>query len=118
MITSTGDFLMGISIPELQSGDFEVKSTNGDTHLGGGELIIALVMHILAEFDAGLDLTSDAMAPERIREAAEKAQIELSSTAQTEINLPFIATDPSDPKHNNLRLLRSKFEPLTKPLVQ
>jgi molecular chaperone DnaK len=109
-----------ISILELQSGVFEVKSTNGDTHLGGEDFDISLVKHILAEFkkDTGLDLSGDAMAVQRVREAAEKAKIELSSTTQTEINLPFIGMDASGPKHINLKLLRSQFESLVNPLVQ
>jgi len=109
-----------ISTLELQSGVFEVKSTNGDTHLGGEDFDISLVKHILAEFkkDTGLDLSGDAMAVQRVREAAEKAKIELSSTTQTEINLPFIGMDASGPKHINLKLLRSQFEALVNPLVQ
>ena len=109
-----------ISILELQSGVFEVKSTNGDTHLGGEDFDVALVKHILADFkkETGLDLSGDAMAVQRVREAAEKAKIELSSTTQTEINLPFIGMDASGPKHINLKLLRSQFETLVNPLVQ
>jgi Ethanolamine utilization protein EutJ (predicted chaperonin) len=109
-----------ISVLELQSGVFEVKSTNGDTHLGGEDFDVSLVKHILAEFkkDTGLDLSGDAMAVQRVREAAEKAKIGLSSTTQTEINLPFIGMDASGPKHINLKLLRSQFESLVNPLVQ
>ena len=109
-----------IPILELQSGVFEVKSTNGDTHLGGEDFDVSLVKHILAEFkkDTGLDLSNDAMAVQRVREAAEKAKIELSSTTQTELNLPFIGMDASGPKHINLKLLRSQFETLVNPLVQ
>ncbi|THH08038.1 hypothetical protein EW145_g2975 [Phellinidium pouzarii] len=109
-----------ISILEMQKGVFEVKSTNGDTHLGGEDFDITLVEHILKEFkkESGSDLGSDRMAIQRIREAAEKAKIELSSTSQTEINLPFITADASGPKHINIKLLRSQFESLVNPLVQ
>lgn len=109
-----------ISILEMQKGVFEVKSTNGDTHLGGEDFDIVLVEHILGEFkkEQGLDLSKDPMAIQRIREAAEKAKIELSSTSQTEINLPFITADASGPKHINLKVLRSQFEGLTANLIQ
>lgn len=109
-----------ISILEMQKGVFEVKSTNGDTHLGGEDFDIVLVQHILNEFkkEAGLDLSQDPMAIQRIREAAEKAKIELSSTSQTEINLPFITADASGPKHINLKILRSQFEGLVNTLIQ
>ncbi|KAG8914861.1 70-kilodalton heat shock protein [Tulasnella sp. 408] len=109
-----------ISILEMQKGVFEVKSTNGDTHLGGEDFDIALLNHILAEFkkESSIDLSNDRMAIQRIREAAEKAKIELSSTNQTEINLPFITADASGPKHINTKLLRSQFETLVAPLVQ
>ena len=109
-----------ISILEMQKGVFEVKSTNGDTHLGGEDFDIKLVEFILKEFkkETSVDLSSDRMAIQRIREAAEKAKIELSSTSQTEINLPFITADASGPKHVNMRLLRSQFEGLVDPLVQ
>jgi molecular chaperone DnaK len=104
----------------MQKGVFEVKSTNGDTHLGGEDFDIVLVNHLLNEFkkESGIDLNGDRMAIQRIREAAEKAKIELSSTAQTEINLPFITADASGPKHINTKLLRSQFESLVAPLVQ
>ncbi|KAF5357281.1 hypothetical protein D9758_005917 [Tetrapyrgos nigripes] len=109
-----------ISILEMQKGVFEVKSTNGDTHLGGEDFDIVLVEHILNEFkkEAGMDLKEDRMAIQRIREAAEKAKIELSSTTQTEVNLPFISADASGPKHINIKLLRSQFESLVDPLVK
>ncbi|KAI5120280.1 hypothetical protein M0805_005337 [Coniferiporia weirii] len=109
-----------ISILEMQKGVFEVKSTNGDTHLGGEDFDVTLVEHILKEFkkESGSDLGADRMAIQRIREAAEKAKIELSSTSQTEINLPFITADASGPKHINIKLLRSQFESLVNPLVQ
>ncbi|KAJ1978777.1 hypothetical protein H4R35_001763 [Dimargaris xerosporica] len=109
-----------ISVLEIQSGVFEVKSTNGDTHLGGEDFDIVLVRHIVEEFkkESGIDLNKDRMAIQRIREAAEKAKIELSSTVQTDINLPYITADASGPKHINLKLSRSKFESLTAPLIE
>lgn len=109
-----------ISILEMQKGVFEVKSTNGDTHLGGEDFDVVLVNHVLTEFkkDTGVDLHEDRMAIQRIREASEKAKIELSSAAQTEINLPFISADASGPRHINLRLMRSQFEALVQPLVE
>jgi molecular chaperone DnaK len=109
-----------ISILEMQKGVFEVKSTNGDTHLGGEDFDIYLLNHILNDFkkESGIDLSQDKMAIQRIREAAEKAKIELSSTTQTEVNLPFITADASGPKHINTKLLRSQFETLVNPLIQ
>ncbi|KAF8629568.1 hypothetical protein AX15_003381 [Amanita polypyramis BW_CC] len=109
-----------ISVLEMQKGVFEVKSTNGDTHLGGEDFDIKLVDHILDEFkkDSGIDLSNDRMAVQRIREAAEKAKIELSSTTQTEVNLPFITADASGPKHINLKLMRSQFEQLVDFLIK
>lgn len=108
-----------VSILEMSKGVFEVKSTNGDTHLGGEDFDIKLVQHIVEEFkkESGIDVSKDRMAIQRIREAAEKAKIELSSTAQTEISLPFITADASGPKHINLKLGRSKFEQLVSPLI-
>ncbi|KAG5647058.1 hypothetical protein DXG03_001428 [Asterophora parasitica] len=109
-----------ISILEMQKGVFEVKSTNGDTHLGGEDFDVVLVEHLLDEFkkETGVDLKNDRMAIQRVREAAEKAKIELSSASQTEVNLPFITADASGPKHINSKLLRSQFESLVAPLVQ
>jgi molecular chaperone DnaK len=109
-----------ISILEMQKGVFEVKSTNGDTHLGGEDFDVVLVEHLLKEFkkETGIDLTTDRMAIQRIREGAEKAKIELSSTSQTEVNLPFITADITGAKHLNVKLLRSQFESLVSPLVQ
>lgn len=108
-----------ISILEIQNGVFEVKSTNGDTHLGGEDFDNVLIKYIISEFKAqsGLDVTTDRMALQRVREAAEKAKIELSSTLQTEINLPFITADASGPKHINMKITRSKFESLVKSLI-
>ncbi|KAI0218950.1 hypothetical protein L0F63_003073 [Massospora cicadina] len=108
-----------VSILEIQKGVFEVKSTNGDTHLGGEDFDIALVNHIVSKFknEQGVDLSKDRIAIQRIREAAEKAKIELSSTAQTDINLPYITADATGPKHINMKLSRSQIEQLTKSLI-
>lgn len=109
-----------ISILEIQKGVFEVKSTNGDTHLGGEDFDITLVKSIIEDFKKAenIDLTKDRMAVQRIREAAEKAKIELSSTLQTDINLPYITADASGPKHIMMKLSRANFETLTQPLIQ
>jgi molecular chaperone DnaK len=109
-----------ISILEIQKGVFEVKSTNGDTHLGGEDFDITLVRHLVQQFKAesGLDLSNDRMAIQRIREAAEKAKIELSSAPSTDINLPFITADASGPKHINTKLTRSQLENLVDPLIK
>ena len=108
-----------ISVLEIQKGVFEVKSTNGDTHLGGEDFDNTLVSHIVAQFkkESGINIGKDRMALQRIREAAEKAKIELSATMQTEINLPFITADASGPKHINMKMSRSQFEALVKNLV-
>jgi molecular chaperone DnaK len=109
-----------ISVLELAEGVFEVKSTNGDTHLGGDDFDQRLIDWLVAEFkkDQGIDLSKDAMALQRLKEAAEKAKMELSSTTQTDINLPFITADASGPKHLNLALTRAKFEQLVDDLIQ
>jgi molecular chaperone DnaK len=108
-----------ISILEIQNGVFEVKSTNGDTHLGGEDFDITLVRHLVQQFkkEQGIDLSNDRMAIQRIREAAEKAKIELSSSLQTDINLPFITADASGPKHINHKLSRAELERLVDPLI-
>lgn len=108
-----------ISVLEIQNGVFEVKSTNGDTHLGGEDFDIHLVRHIVGDFKSstGLDLSNDRMAIQRIREAAEKAKIELSSSLQTDISLPFITADASGPKHINLKLTRAQLEKMVDPLI-
>ncbi|GAB0132530.1 mitochondrial chaperone DnaK homeolog p [Epichloe bromicola] len=108
-----------ISILEIQNGVFEVKSTNGDTHLGGEDFDIHLVRHLVADFKktSGIDLSGDRMAIQRIREAAEKAKIELSSSLQTDINLPFITADASGPKHINMKLSRAQLEKMVDPLI-
>ncbi|HEX7338014.1 MAG TPA: molecular chaperone DnaK [Gemmatimonadales bacterium] len=109
-----------ISVLELAEGVFEVKSTNGDTHLGGDDFDQRLIDWLVAEFrkDQGIDLSKDPMAIQRLKEAAEKAKMELSSTNQTDINLPFITADQSGPKHLNLSLTRAKFEQLVDDLIQ
>ena len=109
-----------ISILEIGDGVFEVKSTNGDTSLGGEDFDNVIVNYILAEFkkDTGMDLKGDNLAIQRIREAAEKAKCELSSTAETDINLPFITADKTGPKHLNIKLNRSKFESLSEDLIK
>lgn len=108
-----------ISILEIQKGVFEVKSTNGDTHLGGEDFDISLVRHLVQNFkkESGIDLSNDRMAIQRIREAAEKAKIELSSSLQTDINLPFITADASGPKHINQKMTRAQLEQLVDPLI-
>jgi len=109
-----------ISILEIGDGVFEVKSTNGDTFLGGEDFDMRLVSYLADEFqkEQGIDLRKDKLALQRLKEAAEKAKIELSSTAQTEINLPFITADASGPKHLTLKLTRAKFEALVDDLIQ
>jgi molecular chaperone DnaK len=109
-----------ISILELAEGVFEVKSTNGDTHLGGDDFDQRVIDWLVAEFkrDQGIDLSKDAMALQRLKEAAEKAKCELSTVMQTEINLPFITADQAGPKHLNITLTRAKLESLVDDLVQ
>jgi molecular chaperone DnaK len=108
-----------ISILELGDGVFEVKSTNGDTHLGGEDFDQKLIDYIVNEFkkDQGIDLRNDKMALQRIKEAAEKAKMELSTSMETDINLPFVTADASGPKHLNMKLTRSKLEMLVEDLI-
>ena len=108
-----------ISILDISEDTVEVKSTNGDTHLGGDDFDQKIINWIIAEFkkDQGLDLTGDAMAMQRIKEAAEKAKIELSTSSETEINQPFITTDQSGPKHLVMKMTRARLEELTGELV-
>ncbi|MDB3924412.1 molecular chaperone DnaK [Candidatus Pelagibacter sp.] len=108
-----------VSILELGDGVFEVKSTNGDTFLGGEDFDNTIVDYLIAEFkkDNGIDLTSDKLALQRLKEAAEKAKIELSSAEQTDINLPFITADKTGPKHINLKMTRAKLEALVEDLI-
>lgn len=109
-----------ISILEIGDGVFEVKSTNGDTFLGGEDFDMRLVEYLAAEFkkEQGIDLTKDKLALQRLKESAEKAKIELSSTTQTDINLPFITADASGPKHLTMKLTRAKYEALVDDLIQ
>jgi len=108
-----------VSILELGDGVFEVKSTNGDTFLGGEDFDNTIVDYLLSEFkkENGIDLKSDKLALQRLKEAAEKAKIELSSAAQTEINLPFVTADKTGPKHINLKMTRAKLEALVEDLI-
>jgi len=109
-----------ISILELGDGVFEVKSTNGDTHLGGEDFDQRLIDYLAVEFkkDQGIDIRKDKMALQRIKEAAEKAKMELSSSMETDVNLPFITADASGPKHMNIKLTRAKLEALVEDLIE
>ena len=109
-----------ISILDVGNGVVEVKSTNGDTHLGGDDIDQLIIDWLVDEFkkDQGVDLSQDRMALQRLKEAAEKAKMELSATMETDINLPFITADASGPKHLNIKLSRSKFEQMIEPLVE
>ena len=108
-----------VSVLELGDGVFEVKSTNGDTFLGGEDFDNAVVDYLISEFkkDSGIDLKSDKLALQRLKEAAEKAKIELSAAEQTDINLPFITADKTGPKHINLKMTRAKLEALVEDLI-
>ena len=108
-----------VSVLEIGDGVFEVKSTNGDTHLGGEDFDMVLVSYLADEFkkEQGIDLRSDKLALQRLKEAAEKAKIELSSAPQTEVNLPFITADASGPKHLTMKLTRAKLESLVEGLI-
>jgi len=108
-----------VSILEISGGVFEVKATNGDTFLGGEDFDNTMLEHLIAEFKKsdGIDLSGDRLAVQRLREAAEKAKIELSSTVSTDINLPFITADATGPKHMNLKFTRSQFEQLVDGLI-
>lgn len=120
LVFDLGGGTFDVSVLEVGDGVIEVKSTNGDTHLGGDDWDERIVRWLIDEFkkEQGIDLSQDRQALQRLREAAEKAKIELSSTPQTEINLPFITADSSGPKHLALNLSRSKFEQLTADLVE
>jgi molecular chaperone DnaK len=109
-----------ISILEIGEGVFEVKSTNGDTHLGGEDFDLRVVDYLANEFkkDQGIDLRTDKMALQRLKEAAEKAKMELSSSQETDINLPFITADATGPKHLNMKLTRAKLEALVDDLIE
>ena len=119
-VNDLGGGTFDVSILEIGDGVFEVKSTNGDTFLGGEDFDDAIVDYLVSEFkkDNGIDLKSDKLALQRLKEAAEKAKMELSATTQTEINLPFITADKSGPKHINLKFTRAKLEALVENLIE
>ena len=120
LVFDLGGGTFDVSILDVSEGLIEVVATNGDTHLGGDDWDLAIVDWVTSEFlrDQGIDLKQDRQALQRVREAAEKAKIELSSTMETEINLPFITADMNGPKHLQMRLTRAKFEQLTEGLVK
>lgn len=120
VVYDLGGGTFDVSVLEVGNNVIEVKSTNGDTHLGGDDFDKRVIDYIISEFkkDSGIDLGADKMAVQRLREAAEKAKIELSNTVETEINLPFITADSSGPKHLVMKITRSKFEQLIEDLVK
>ncbi|MSR89537.1 molecular chaperone DnaK, partial [Patescibacteria group bacterium] len=120
VVYDLGGGTFDVSVLELGDGVFEVKSTNGDTHLGGDDFDLLLINHLIAEFkkDQGIDLKADKAAMQRLKEAAEKAKIELSSTNQTSVNIPFITADAEGPKHLDMTLSRADFEKLVMELVE
>ena len=120
VVYDLGGGTFDVSVLEVGNNVIEVKSTNGDTHLGGDDFDKRVIDYIISEFkkDSGIDLGADKMAVQRLREAAEKAKIELSNTVETEINLPFITADASGPKHLVLKITRSKFEQLIEDLIK
>jgi len=120
VVYDLGGGTFDVSVLEIGDGVFEVKSTNGDTFLGGEDFDTKIVAHLIAEFkkESGIDLKSDNMALQRLKEAAEKAKIELSSATQTDINLPFITADASGPKHLTIKLTRAKLESLVEDFVK
>ncbi len=120
VVYDLGGGTFDVSILEVGDGVFEVKSTNGDTHLGGEDFDLRIIDFLASEFkkDQGIDLKNDKLALQRLKEAAEKAKIELSSSTQTDVNLPFITADQSGPKHLNVKLTRAKLEELVDDLLQ
>lgn len=120
LVFDFGGGTLDVTIMEMAQGVFEVKSTSGDTQLGGRDMDEALMNYVIEEFkrDTGIDLRNDPMAMQRLREAAEKAKIELSSTITTDINLPFITADSSGPKHLVMNITRAKLEELVRPIVE
>ena len=120
VVYDLGGGTFDVSILEVGDGVFEVKSTNGDTHLGGEDFDIRIIDFLASEFkkEQGIDLKNDKLALQRLKEAAEKAKIELSSSTQTDVNLPFITADQSGPKHLNVKLTRAKLEELVDDLLQ
>ena len=119
LVFDLGGGTLDVTVMEMAEGVFEVKSTHGDTHLGGTDMDNSLIDYIASEFkkDSGIDVRNDKMAVQRIREAAEKAKIELSSTLTTDINLPFITADNSGPKHLTMSITRAKLEELIMPII-
>jgi molecular chaperone DnaK len=119
VVFDLGGGTFDVSILEIGDGVFEVKATNGDTHLGGEDFDLKLIDYLADEFkkDQGLDLRSDKMALQRLKEAAEKAKIELSASVETDVNLPFITADASGPKHLNIKITRAKLERLVADLL-
>ena len=120
VVYDLGGGTFDVSILELGDGVFEVKSTNGDTHLGGEDFDLRIIDFLASEFkkEQGIDLKNDKLALQRLKEAAEKAKIELSSSTQTDVNLPFVTADQSGPKHLNVKLTRAKLEELVDDLLQ
>jgi len=120
MVFDLGGGTLDVTIMDMAEGVFEVKSTHGDTQLGGTDMDNDLVEHIAGEFkrESGIDLRNDKMAMQRVREAAEKAKIELSSTLTTDINLPFVTADSSGPKHLTMNISRAKLEDLVMPIIK
>ena len=120
MVFDLGGGTLDVTIMEMAQGVFEVKSTSGDTLLGGTDMDNAIIDHIVKEFkkDTGIDLKNDKMATQRVREAGEKAKIELSSTLTTDLNLPFITADATGPKHLTMNFTRAKLEDLIGPIIE
>lgn len=120
IVYDLGGGTFDVSVLEVGDGLFEVKSTSGDTHLGGDDFDRRLINYLIEEFkkESGIDLTGDRQAMQRLKDAAEKAKIELSSTMETEVSIPFITADQSGPKHLNIRLTRTKYEQLVDDLIQ
>jgi molecular chaperone DnaK len=119
MVFDLGGGTLDVTVMEMAEGVFQVKSTHGDTQLGGTDMDNVLIDYIVAEFkkDSGIDVKNDKMAVQRVREAAEKAKIELTSTLETDINLPFITADNTGPKHLTMKITRAKLEELIAPIV-
>jgi len=119
LVFDFGAGTLDVTIMDMMSGVFKVLSTHGDTQLGGTDMDEALINYIIGEFkkESGIDVSKDKMAMQRIREAAEKAKIELSSTVETEISLPFITADQTGPKHLQMKIRRAKIEELISPII-
>jgi len=119
MVFDFGGGTLDVTVMEMASGVFEVKATHGDTQLGGTDMDNTLIEYLSGQFkrETGIDLRNDKMAIQRLREAAEKAKVELSSTLTTDINLPFITADSSGPKHLTMSITRAKLEDLVSPII-